>query len=451
MAIATESSKFINGLGIPQGPLLEKLLPVTQLVEKQFQYHINEYTRSGVLICESDPLKFIATVLVALSYQVPVFLGNPQWRSAEWDQVLSLSKFNILGEFQEKHVIINQIQNSQNQNQNLEPFKGFLMIPTGGTTGPIRFAIHNWNNLLNSARATQAFLNLDKLNAYNTLPLYHVSGLMPVIRALVTGGDVEFFDYKEWLEENSNVPILPQSILSLVSAQLEELLKNPRALQLLKNFHTIFIGGGPCGHSVLEKARGEQLPIALVYGMTETASMVCAISPPEFLAGNYSKATPLPGVTPLIDDEGSICIQSSTLCYGYYPQPPVRRSVWRTQDKGVLHEARLEVLGRSDRILITGGEKVDPQEVEAAILSTGLAQKVIVTSVPDPKWGQRIVCAYVPRCRHDISQLTHQLKSFISNYKLPKEWIQMDQIPTLPTGKIDYVRIQKLFTDKTCF
>jgi len=443
MAVPTTGLETLTRLkGIVEGPLYNKLLSFIQSVEKEIQPHVDSYIASGLLIRETDPLKFIATLLVALQKNIPTFLGNPNWGLTEWEQVFDTVNPKVFGPLPTQN-----IQPSAKENiHSLDLFQNYLMIPTGGTTGQLRFTVHDWKNLLTSTKTTQDFLNLSTLNAYNTLPLYHVSGLMPIIRALTTGGDVVFCDYKEWLKGNFPIHLLLNPILSLVPTQLEELLKFPSAIQFLKNFHTIFVGSGPCLHSILNKAKEHQLPISLVYGMTETCSMVCAIPSSEFLLGNYSIATPLSRNTFTVDEEQLIHIQSPSNFYGYYPNPPIKYQIWKTHDRGLIHQnGRIAIIGRTDRILITGGEKVDPQEVEASILKTGLAHKAVVTSIPDLKWGQKIVCAYISTRLHSTKDLAIQLKPLLTSYKLPKILLQVAEIPTTSTGKIDYLKIQQLF------
>lgn len=439
MAIPVSPESLSHLDDILEGPLYNKLSPFIQSVEKQIQLHIDDYISSGLLICETDPLNFIATLLVALQNNIPTFLGNPNWRLTEWEQVFTTANPKLLGP--------SSFENIQPlAKKNIRSFENYLMIPTGGTTSQLRFAIHDWKNLTNSAKATKDFLNLSILNTYNTLPLYHVSGLMPVIRALISGGDIVFCDYKEWLKGNFSLDLFPNPILSLVPTQLEELLKLPSAIQFLKNFHTIFVGGGPCSHLILNKAKEHGLPISLVYGMTETCSMVGAIPSSEFLFGNYSATTPfLPNVI-TVDEEQVVHIQCPSLFYGYYPNSPIKHKTWKTHDRGTLcPEGRITITGRADRILITGGEKVDPQEIEAGILKTGLAHKAVVTSVPDSKWGQKIVCVYIPTCLHSITDLAIQLKPIFASYKLPKLWLQVNEIPITSVGKIDYQKIHELF------
>jgi O-succinylbenzoic acid--CoA ligase len=90
----------------------------------------------------------------------------------------------------------------------------------------------------------------------------------------------------------------------------------------------------------------------------------------------------------------------------------------------------LYILGRAGHLIITGGEKVQPEEVEAAILATGLALDAIVVGIPDPDWGERVVALWVPQGEVDSQPLQARLKTQLSAYKVPKAW--WVQIPNPP-------------------
>jgi O-succinylbenzoic acid--CoA ligase len=107
-------------------------------------------------------------------------------------------------------------------------------------------------------------------------------------------------------------------------------------------------------------------------------------------------------------------------------------------DRGYLDaDGYLYILGRAGHLIITGGEKVQPEEVEAAILATGLALDAIVVGIPDPDWGERVVALWVPQGEVDSQQLQARLKTQLSAYKVPKAWWVRPQIPRNAQGKVN--------------
>jgi O-succinylbenzoic acid--CoA ligase len=176
--------------------------------------------------------------------------------------------------------------------ENIFPSSALIMIPTGGTSGKIRFAIHTWQTLTASVRGFQAHFSLNSINSFCILPLYHVSGLMQFIRSLITGGKLFIGSYQKL--KLGQIPDFPNAdfFISLVPKQLQILL--PDYSEWLGHFKTILLGGAPATPQLLNQARNYQLKLAPTYGMTETASQIVTLKPEEFLQGNNSSGKVLP-------------------------------------------------------------------------------------------------------------------------------------------------------------
>src|SRR5690606_17334906 len=91
--------------------------------------------------------------------------------------------------------------------------------------------------------------------------------------------------------------------------------------------------------------------------------------------------------------EGRICVRASSLFLGYWPEPArAAGEGFLTSDRGRMDAGgRLTVLGRIDALINSGGEKIDPATVEAAIRATGFVRDVAVCGVPDRDWGEAVV------------------------------------------------------------
>jgi o-succinylbenzoate---CoA ligase len=382
-----------------------------------------EFDRSSpdfISIATPDPIEFVSSLMAGCRLGLPIFLGNPQWGNTEWERVSSL---------------IERVDKQQHRNS--------IAIPTGGSAGEIKFAIHTWATLSASVQGFQDFYELDEIDSVCTLPLYHVSGLMQLFRSLLTDGKLVIIDFHQ-LCNPSVVPIdrldLERYFISLVPTQLTKLLD--LNAKWLSRFQTILIGGAPPRIELLNRSRMARLPLALTYGMTETASQVTSLKPSEFFAGNNSCGQVLPHVEIQLISDGedrakSIRIKSKSLMLGYFPDlDPI--TYFEPDDVGEFdRDGYLTILGRNSGKIITGGENVWPIEVVNAIMATGLVLDVWVVGVPDRYWGQVVVAVYVARDPTVSSAiLAAAIASKISNYKVPKYWLPIPQIPRNALGKV---------------
>lgn len=399
-----------------------------------------------VLLAESDSINFLAGLIAACSLNCPVFLGNPHWAEAEWQQVLALAGPDVIwGEGKWADGQIGKWGRSQAQ-------PGWIMIPTGGSSGQMRFAVHTWETLTAAVHGFQKYFQVEQIHSCCVLPLYHVSGLMQFLRSFVTGGKLAVLPFKSF-EQHLEQLHPSEFFLSLVPTQLQRLLHSP-TVEKLSQFQTIFLGGAPAWPSLLETARVHRLRLALTYGMTETAAQIATLKPDDFLQGANSVGAVLPhatvqiydsGCTAQIGEVGSIVIQSSSLMLGYFPDATGATS-FQTDDLGFWDtQGNLQIVGRNSQKIITGGENVFPAEVEAAIRSTGLVRDVSVVGMPDQTWGEAVTAVYVPSSPEvTISALQAAIAPRLSKFKHPKQWIIVDSLPRNVQGKINYNMIKQI-------
>lgn len=312
---------------------------------------------------------------------------------------------------------------------------GWLCIPTGGTGGGVKFARHDERTLSAAARGFCEHFGLERVNAVNVLPAYHVGGLMPRIRCAVTQGEHVAWDWKRL--EAGQWPELAKGrgawVISLVPTQLKRLMEVPAALAWLRGFRLIFLGGGPMWPVLADAAARAQLPLALSYGMTETAAMVTALRPAEFIAGARSNGAAMPHARVSVDPEGVIHVGGESLFRGYWPEFRIEREL-ATEDLGALDErGHLHVRGRRDAVIITGGMKVRPTDVEAALRESGEFDDVAVLGVPDPAWGEAVVACFPAGRTPDFARAVAAL----APYQKPKRFVAMPVWPRNAQGKIN--------------
>lgn len=355
-----------------------------------------------------DPQEFWNRFIGAMKRKIPVVLMDPSW-PATW----------------KSHM--------QELLEATPPEKGQILIPTSGSSGLPKLCVHDSDTLGFAATAfAKRFQSAGIIHSINVLPQHHVGGLMPVWRSAACEGKSVFANYRDTDLANSTGLPLGQCSLSLVPTQLGRLLQSSRTIQQLKEFGLVLTGGSACPPAILEKARHEGIRLAPCYGMTESAAMVTLLDPDAFLGGETGVGRALPGMSVTIERDGRIGILSESVQRGYQGvHSPFQRKPLVTSDVGQVDSAgSLHVLGRADRVINTGGEKVHPEQVEAAALSTGLVDDVQCRGIPDPDWGTRIELTIHPAkgVPDPEASLLEALRELLPPYALPKS-ILVEDLP----------------------
>lgn len=377
-----------------------------------------------------EPAGFMAQFATAVGNGGDVFLLDPDWGGREREQLNQLVASTL------------PIQRHRSHGA------GWLMIPSGGSAGKLRFARHDEATIATAVHGFCAHFGLTRVNAVGILPLHHVSGLMAWMRCVYTGGAYRPWSWKQ-LEAGSWPEIDPRDdwVISLVPTQLQRLLAIPAAVEKLRRFKVIFLGGGPSWPELTTSARAAGLPISLSYGMTETAAMITALRPAEFLAGQTHSGMALPhGRIEILDEAdgrvaplghpGVIRIASESLFRGYYPHLSLER-VFVTQDLGGMDlSEHLSVLGRQDAVIITGGKKVSPTEVEEALRTAGVFSDLAVIGLPDGDWGESVTVCYPGETSPDLAQAEAALVA-LAAYKRPKRFVPITPWPRNAQGKVN--------------
>ncbi|MEH2114258.1 2-succinylbenzoate--CoA ligase [Nostoc sp.] len=411
-------------------------------------------TPPKIILSEREPLRFLASFIAACAANCPVFLCNPDWGTQEWQQVFDLVQPDIIwGEL--LHTPTPLLPHSPLPT----PHSPLIMIPTGGSSGQIKFAIHTWETLTASVQGFTEYFQLEQVNSFCILPLYHVSGLMQFMRSFTTGGKLAIQPFKA--VESGEILNIKQSefYISLVPTQLQRLLQNPELTEWLSQFNTVLLGGAPAWNELLEKARFHHIRLAPTYGMTETASQIATLKPNDFLSGKISSGQILPHAKVTIRNQegeilnsnqiGNIAIHAQSLALGYYVKTRENQTDFQVDDLGFLDEqGHLNIVGRDSDKIITGGENIYPVEIESAILSTQMVADICVIGIPDKHWGQALTAIYIPK-KSDTSALKIQtvLKDKLSKFKIPKYWIPQQNLPRNSQGKINRQQLQQIATE----
>lgn len=432
---------YLDWLASSKRPLFEDCLKIRLNAIREGGYE-------SVAIAEEDPIIFLASLYAAHEARVPCFLCNPGWKQDEWSQCFAQLTPDVLWGQQE----IPFSSGSLCFKRDMKPYHHLVMIPTGGAGGRVRFVMHRLESLELAAKALRRHWGLESLNAVSVLPLAHVSGLMPVIRAVATGGECVFSSPSELLACPPELNLEKPWLLSLVPTLLSRFLENPDLCAWMQRFYAVIVGGAALDENLFKRSRDLGIPVVKTYGATETGAMV-AIQDPENPRDGVGQVLPhaLIECEGALNAVGEIRVISPSLFWGYYPEKPYPHEYWESGDYGSVDDYDcLTVLGRKDGIINTGGEKVAPWEVERLIIETGLVEKAHVLGVDDTTWGQRVVAAYVPKNNAlDASVLEERLKGKCASWMVPKQWLSVGEIPTNDRGKVDKQELLQKFLSAT--
>jgi O-succinylbenzoic acid--CoA ligase len=401
-----------------------------------------DHPRPLLLLAEPEPVAFLASFLAACLENWDVALANPSWGQQEWQQVYDqLSPHQVWGH-----------PGSQSPHPGPplpESNTSRILIATGGSSGQLRFAIHTWQTLTAAVQGFMTYFEQSPINTYCVLPLHHVSGLMQALRSWLSGGQIGLQPFK-YLMAGQTYGIADRGwFISLVPTQLQRLLApEADASDWLRDFQAILLGGAPPWPALLDQARTLRLPVALTYGMTETAALITALKPDAFQAGCRGNGQLLPHARVMIQSAmgqplppgqiGRLAIQAQSLALGYLGEP---FGDWFYPDDVGYWDANgdLQIVGRCSQKIITGGENVFPAEVEAALWATQQVQDVCVLGLSDPDWGQVVTAVYVP-AQDWVSSTTLKtaLSGQLSAYKQPKYWLPVTALSRNAQGKLNH-------------
>lgn len=350
----------------------------------------------------------------------------------------------------------------------LARFGAAVVVGSGGSAGGRHWCLQPLAHLQASAEATATWVEALGLEPaaclhLDPLPLHHVSGLLPLVRARHWGGAWRWLA-PSLLRRPQDLPQacpLPRDrpvLLSLVPTQLARLLASPEATAWLAGCAVIWVGGAGLPAPLAAAARRARLPLAPCYGATETAAMVCALPPQGFLAGTAGCGEPLGDVALRLDGaSGAVEVRCGRLSPGrlvagrLLPLPLQPGGWWRSGDAGRLDAEGLAVLGRLDGALHSGGETVFPERLEerlqaqAECAGAGL-DALLLLARPDPEWGEQLVALVRPRQEGEGAELLGALQALTAAWppaERPRSWHLCPSLAPTAAGKWERGRWQR--------
>ncbi len=333
----------------------------------------------------------------------------------------------------------------------VEPGRTLAIIPTSGSSGAPRLVAVSRRAALASAAASAANLGWELGDRWLLcLPLAHAGGLSIVVRCLLGRATVLAFDGAE-AGVLSRLPELTRALddatlVSLVPSVLDALLA--QGFVAPPRLRAVLIGGAGCAPALSRRAHAAGLPLLTSYGLTETASQVVTRpyaerhEPLPERGGVVSSGVPLAGVD-LRLDSGRIAIRAPSLFDGYLGEGPASLDpdgFFLTSDHGEIGpRGELYVRGRVDDVIVSGGENVDPLEVEAALLTLPGVAAACVFGSTSARFGQVVTAALVTRDARlsDPTCLGQLLADRLARHKHPRRAVLVERLPLTASGKVD--------------
>jgi O-succinylbenzoic acid--CoA ligase len=297
-----------------------------------------------------------------------------------------------------------------------------LLVATSGSTGtPKEIAITS-SALLASATASNKFLKAAEGDVWSLLlPLTHIAGINVLVRAMQLESTP--------LDLRNHVGAYPHAdFTAIVPTQLFNALnENSDLLKHLQGAKAVLVGGASLSPELRAQGIAAGINIVMTYGMSETSG------------GCVYDGVALDGVAFEITSDGRIKISGPVLA------EVERENGWFvTNDLGKIVDGKLQIIGRTDDVIISGGENISLKAIEEQINREFPELLVAAFSTPDNKWGQALHIAVQSQDENIKSEISEALIKSIGNHAKPKSVLILDKLPQIGVGKVDRIALAKL-------
>lgn len=305
-----------------------------------------------------------------------------------------------------------------------------VLVHTSGSTGTPKPLRVEKQRMMQSAMLTVNFLGLSQGDtALLCMPLKYIAGKMVVVRSLVAG--LNLIPVTPSGHPLVQINVAPE-FAAMIPMQVYNSLQVAEEKECLQQIRHLIIGGGAIDTELGKALASFPHAVWSTYGMTETLSHIALrrLNGPE--ASDWY--TPFHGVTLSLSPENTLSIEAPVVC----PEKLITNDICEFNSQGQFH-----ILGRKDNTINTGGVKVQIEQVENA-LKPSLPVPFLVTSVPDPKFGERIVLLLEDEKKTYTAELLNQILQALPVYWRPKQVIHIQKLPQTETGKPDRGTARKL-------
>ena len=296
-----------------------------------------------------------------------------------------------------------------------------ITVHTSGSTGTPKELVVRKDRMMQSARLTCEFLNLQAGDtALLCMNLRYIGAMMVVVRSLVAGLNLI-------VRPASGHPLSdieePLRFAAMVPLQVYNTLRVPEEKARLEQTDILIIGGGAVDDSL--EAEISALPTAVysTYGMTETLSHIAL----RRLNGDTASKHyyPFPSVELSLSAESTLVVKAPLIC----------GEVLQTNDIACIYpDGSFTIAGRKDNVINSGGIKIQAEEMEKR-LRPFIPVPFVVTSVPDPRLGQALTLLIAGQV--DVRELESKLQTVLDAYHRPRHIFMTESIPQTENGKTD--------------
>jgi len=344
----------------------------------------------------------------------------------------------------------------------VNPEKTAAIIFTSGSSNKPKGVKLSFNSFYQSGLIGNTILKHSAEDRWlASLPFYHIGGFSILTRALLFGVPLIIPNSVQNYELIKSINEFKPTLLSLVSTQLKRLVDSKiKPYPELKN---VLLGGGYISNELVEEALKLGWKITKVYGSTETASFVTALSAKEFKLKPGSAGKPIaPNEIMVVDENnntfaknvpGEVLISSPALMQGYLDEQlkdENRNEYFHSNDIGFIdEEGYLFLESRKSDLIISGGENINPLEVEKEILTHPDIKETAVFTLKSTEWGEIVAAAIILEEGINIFN-SEEFKTFLKNkltgFKIPKKFFIVKKIPKTELGKIEKKKLINQFS-----
>ena len=325
----------------------------------------------------------------------------------------------------------------------------FCILFTSGSSGLPKAVSISRKNIESSCNISQKNLNVEKSDKWLLcMPPYHAGGLSIIYRSLILGNKFHIeddFNSEKVIDlimsEKINIVSMVPTMLSKIVYQMKD-----RNLIAPKSFKFVISGGAKTPEELILSSNNIGLKTLPTYGMTETSSQIATASPNDEFRPLNSVGKPLLRDSVKIAKNSEIQV-SGEMVANYYDEK-VSKKWLQTGDYGYIDKDNyLFVKGRIDELIISGGENINPLEVEEFISKNKKIKECIVLGKTDEYWGEKVVAAIYSDDDITIEEINSYLGG-LDKFKYPKDIVQLKKpLPKLHNGKFDRKKIKKLIDE----
>lgn len=314
------------------------------------------------------------------------------------------------------------------------------VVFTSGSSGAPKAVVHSWNNHFFSALGSNQGLSLKPGERWLlSLPLFHIGGQAILWRCLIAGAAVVTSSH------NLNTQLLAKqgiTHLSLVPTQLYRLLRDPGFNPTQLPLRKLLIGGASCEESLLEQAINRGFEVYSSYGSSELCSQIATRN---HRIHEHYQVLPFRQAKQV---NGELYLKGETLFMGYWGAQGIKRPEdgegwFNSGDRGDVQGRDLQIFGRSSNMFISGGENIQPEEIEQVLLQHPSIEQAVVLPQPNPEYGHRPVAFVQLAAGLNYNELEAHLRQQLAGLKLP---VRYYELPPLRSLKPQRQNLQKLLS-----